>query len=908
MGLDVFQNVTRPKVDGSIHLDNLFRNDPLEFFVFFSSLAADIGSPGQSAYVAANAFMISLAEQRRSRGLAASAINIGPIIGAGYITQNQITSMSAKSLGMVHMSESDFHQLFAEAVVAGRPGSDSPVEIITGTRLVRTDEKEGHASTGKAPKESLQALLYKATSQNVVHKLVKDAVLGKLETLLELDAGAMDDAALVSTRLDELGLDSLMATEIRAWLLQLDVNYPVLKILSGISVYKLVEDTVESIPSSLIPQVKGLQNPFIAVERELVSSQPHSKRQESEMTPDTATFNSLSDDTTISISTPYSSLSEAESQALLASLNIAGSWRVTGPLDPARLQRAIEVVSQRHESLRTCIQTTGGNVVQSTMEASTSQLISSDVIGETPKNAGIVRALTGVQKHHFDLENGETLRLALLCFSPTDHCLIIGTSHLVMDGLSIHTFLTDLLETYNEVETSPTIFQYSEYVLGQRRSLGSEEFQKMFQFWQAHYPDFPPPLPVLNVSSVKARASLATYNDDKAEVLVSPNIKTQIQAVCRRCRVTPFHFYLACYRALLLRYTVEDDVVIGVADSNRTAAQVNSIGVYNNVLPLWSHNDVYSKFEDILRKTRSIAYEGLEHSLPFQTLLERQAQRKKLVFGDLTVEPYAGVVSKTGYDLALDINDDPEGDCLVALIARTDLYQKPETEILVKSYEKLLKAFATDPSAPINLPSVYDHAASMMSLGFGQGKLRESQWPETVVHRIDDISRSFPDRAAVEERLGMVTTYGELMHLSSSIARSLIASGAAIGSKVATLQEPTARWVASLLAIMRIGAIYIPLDLSLPWARLVTITNECEPGFLLLDKTSKLEFHRLQRPEMVPIDVSDLDPSSQPAPPNAATAGGQAMILFTSGSSGTPKGIALRHEGLRNWIEPAEEL
>ncbi|KAK7973237.1 hypothetical protein PG988_007371 [Apiospora saccharicola] len=939
MGLDLFQNVTRPKVDGSMHMENLFRNTPLDFFVFFSSLSAAIGSPGQSAYVAANAFMISLAEQRRSRGLAASVIDIGPIVGAGYITQNHITATAAKSLGMVDMSEKDFHQLFAEAVVGGSPGSSSPVEIISGAQLVRTSDRirpiwastplmshhvlneqnTGNVPLGKLPKASIHTLLLKATSHDAVHRLVKDAILGKLEALLELDAGAIDDANLDSTRLDELGLDSLMATDIRAWLLRLHVNYPVLKILSGISVSKLVDDTVGGIPLSLIPQVKGTQEPLLANNADPVPSQPRSHLEQHEGLRGTATCHNSNDDTVIptpGLSRPETSVQALNSSARSlissmqlslaqsmfwtasqlfedrASLNIAASCRISGPLDPIRLQSAVS-----------------GNLVQSIMTESTVRLISFDIVEGISKEMAIAKALTDVHEHHFDLENGKTVRPVLLRFSTTDHCLIIGTTHLVMDGLSTQLFLTDLMRSYNYTEEILNPFQYSEHVQDQRHTMDSGEFQMMLRFWQDQYPDFPPPLPILSVSSAKTRGSLAKYSDDKAEVLISPRVKAQIQEVCRRYRATPFHFYLACYRALLMRYSVPSDVAIGVATSNRTAAQASSIGVYNNVLPLRFFNNVHNNFEDTLRETRSIVYASLEHSqLPFQAMMEGQGQRKKLVFGDLMVEPLAGVVSKTGYDLALDLTDDPDGDCLVTLIGRTDLYQKREAEILVKSYEILVKAFAVEPSAPISAPRMYEHDASMLSLGFGQGQLRESQWPETLVHRIDTISRLSPDSVAIEESQGRVTTYGELERLSSSIAMSLVASGAAFESKVATLQEPTARWVASLVAIMRIGAIYIPLDLSQPWNRLAAITNECEPEFLLLDEAAKLEFHQLQRPDMLPIDVSNLDLLPQAPLPIAATARGQAMILFTSGSSGTPKGISLRHDGIRNWIEPAQEL
>ena len=118
--------VTKPKVEGSVHLNDLFHENTLDFFGFFSSIVSIIGRPGQCNYSAANAFMTSLVEQRRRKGLAAFIIHIGPIYGIGYAAQVEepIYSRDAfRSTAMIPTCERDFYQLFAEAVIAGRPGS-----------------------------------------------------------------------------------------------------------------------------------------------------------------------------------------------------------------------------------------------------------------------------------------------------------------------------------------------------------------------------------------------------------------------------------------------------------------------------------------------------------------------------------------------------------------------------------------------------------------------------------------------------------------------------------------------------------------------------------------------------------------------------------------------------------------
>lgn len=144
MGLPDMLNVLRPRVEGSLYLDNIFRDVDLDFFVFLSSMTGVLGNMGQANYTTANTFMSSLAARRRSRGLAASVVNVGVIIGAGYVTR-EVSNMNEKRLdrgGMMWMSESDFHQMFAEAVKSGRDESLDEPEISTGLRHIRSDAED----------------------------------------------------------------------------------------------------------------------------------------------------------------------------------------------------------------------------------------------------------------------------------------------------------------------------------------------------------------------------------------------------------------------------------------------------------------------------------------------------------------------------------------------------------------------------------------------------------------------------------------------------------------------------------------------------------------------------------------------------------------------------------------------
>lgn len=275
MSLEALLKVTRPKVEGSLHLDHLFQtaNSDLDFFIFFSSAGSVTGRPGQANYAAANLFMTAMAERRRRRGQAASVMHIGPIFGVGYMNQQGLDAdwNASNFKSMFPISERDFFQHFAEAVVASRSNSpSSPLETITGlAKFEPTEDPDPllshytrdqvtfsiNASNDKS-KVPLKTQLTNARGNAQVTHIIRDAFLHKLSVLFQMELSKLEQADAKTLRLDEIGIDSLLAVEIRGWFVKaLQVNIPVLKILSGASVADLIDMAVETIPRELVPNL-----------------------------------------------------------------------------------------------------------------------------------------------------------------------------------------------------------------------------------------------------------------------------------------------------------------------------------------------------------------------------------------------------------------------------------------------------------------------------------------------------------------------------------------------------------------------------------------------------------------------------------------------------------------------------
>lgn len=188
------------------------------------------------------------------------------------------------------------------------------------------------------------------------------------------------------------------------------------------------------------------------------------------------------------------------------------------------------------------------------------------------------------------------------------------------------------------------------------------------------------------------------------------------------------------------------------------------------------------------------------------------------------------------------------------------------------------------------------------------GQVRSSEWSDTVIHRFEDVARMYPHRIAIREDHRRVN-YSELLMLQKSIATAMSESGIRSGSIVAVLQDPTTNWIASILAIMRLGAVYLPLDISAPWSRLVASVKDCRPCLVLVDKDTSGHVHKLEDSNLMSVDVSSLQTSTKMTtqaivccPENTA------LILYTSGSTAAPKGIEIRHESIRNQIEHMKEI
>ncbi|OJJ08105.1 hypothetical protein ASPVEDRAFT_143764 [Aspergillus versicolor CBS 583.65] len=939
------QGTVAENVRGILQLDEAFSNNTLDFFLLLSSATGSIGRPEHTAHSTVTAFMSSIIQRRKERGLAGSIIHAGEVRGIGCDNRSPYCH---DSISWFPMSERDLGETLSEAILAGSGASSCNREILAGLGHISPQQQKQtwvqdprlwhlvlHQNNGMARQpigdgaaDDLRLEL--APSLEAAGEIVERMLINEIRKRLQVSG---DEVITRNTLMVELGVDSLVAIDLRTWFSnELSVDIPTLKLLGGASIGDLADHATSN--SALLIGLKDEQPQ--RTEDNTGLSDPSG---DGSPTSSQSDSNSLSDsnhshERDKMVYTKLERLSFAQTRYWFlnqfhedkTSHNVTLLFKMGTLPRIADLEAAIHLVGMRHETLRTCYLTEtdeGKNPYQAILEYCPLRLEKCRV-GD---DEDVMSEVTNIRNHVYSLESGELARIRLITTAANKSLLLIGWHHMALDAASFHIFLHELGLAYSKQPLPPRPRQYTDFAAAQRAAYEKGEMDRELAYWKTELEQMPAPLPLLPMASTGVRQALKKYDLYDIRSDVGPATMRTIKAACRKHRASPFHFFLAVLRIFLARLTGVDDFCIGVAESNRfDAANAGIVGFLLNLLPLRFQSGIEGQsFGEVLTATRDKAYKALQNSsVPFDKLLDELGAARSTAYsplfqvlidwqpqtgdnyklGDIDMVAERILPAQTAYDLTLLIGESADGGAIVNVRAQSSLYDRKAAELIARGFMELVEALATDFSQPVDDTPMYQSEAEH-AIKLGEGPLLATAWPETISRRVDEVSDKYPDRIAVKDTEGRELTYKGLADRTTLLAARLLELRVAPGSPVCLFMQPTADWVCSMLAIWKVNLVYVPLDLRNPVARLASMVQDCQPRVIICQDNTAAEVEALGFPAAQVLNIShqNADTEISTVVENKSDPQARCTILYTSGTTGRPKGIQLRHSSLRNEVE-----
>jgi amino acid adenylation domain-containing protein len=610
--------------------------------------------------------------------------------------------------------------------------------------------------------------------------------------------------------------------------------------------------------------------------------------------------------------------------------NIPVPIRLSFDLSVPVLEGCVNEIVRRHESLRTTFGTADGEPVQVIASSLNIPLAVEDLraISGEEREKHLRLRITEDSRKPFDLAAGPLLRTSLYRLGNTEHVFLIVLHHVISDGWSIGIFLRELTALYTAFACgqpsplSPLPIQYPDFAEWQRGWLQGEVLKKQVAYWKEQLAD----LPVLNLPTDRPRPAVQSYCGAHHAVTIPRPLTSALNALSQRSGVTLFMTLLAAFQTLLHRSTRQEDIVVGAPIAGRNRGEIEGlIGFFVNSLVLRANCSGEPTFLEFLKRVHRTALEAYAHQdLPFEMLVEelqpeRQLSRNPLfqVTFQLFNAPTLAVNGEPSIIVPLEIERGTAiFDIAFSLFEtadglgggweyNTDLFDATTIARMARHFQTLLQQIVANPALPLTDYALLD-ASEKRELLIDWNKTERAYPKDALLHRLVEaqVERT-PDAVAVvfgEKEI----SYCELNRRANQLARHLRQIGARRDVPVAVCQDRSIEMVISLLAVLKAGSAYVPLDPVYPEERLNFMLSDAGAAVVLTTKELPPGVTASSVQRMLAHEDSAWATQSGENLEVERTPEDLAYVIYTSGSTGRPHGAMIPHRAICNhmlWMQ-----
>lgn len=600
----------------------------------------------------------------------------------------------------------------------------------------------------------------------------------------------------------------------------------------------------------------------------------------------------------------------------MTAYNVPVVFKVEGDISIESFEKAFLTIIDRHEALRTSFQLIDGEPIQKIHDT-----VDFSITDLSDTEASLDQLMKNFIKS-FDLEAPPLIRVGLKKQQSDIGYLLIDMHHIVADGISYVNIIQEFIAILDNQQLKPLNIQYKDYAVWQQNEEREQQLEKQKEFWLDQFENIPS---TLNLPTDFARPRINNFEGATASFELNNQEFNALTEVCSKQNVTMYTLLLTSFTVLLSKLSGQEDVVIGTSTAGRQHMDLEKlIGVFINTVALRNHADGNQNFSNFLNNVKDNAlqcftnqeysYEklveqlelklDLSHNPLFDIMFEyynfdlSEFESKKLHLQHIE---YINISSKL--DLSFRVFE-KENSHVFYLDYRTDLFKKETIERFISYYKNILKSVTENIDIQLSKINMLPAEEYKLLVEDYNATTLQYTTETNLVTLFEQEVQKHPHRLSVcygEEKL----TYEELNKQSNKIANYLISEGIVHGNIVGLMFERSVNMIVSILGVLKTGAAYLPIDPNLPEQRISYMLNNSSAAFLLTQNTFSERFTAY-----LPVQVIDSPKINQQISGNISVeihATDMAYCIFTSGSSGKPKGVMMNHRSVINLVKGLEE-